>query len=60
MSAVETIKLELKNLEEAQVLINLLNIAVKATGLEAAESAIYFTKLIQEACKPKEEDKNNE
>lgn len=35
--------------EDAQVLVNLLNVAVQAKGLEAAEAALYFTKKIQEA-----------
>ena len=35
------------NAEEAQVLINLLNIANKAVGLEAAEACLHFTKKIK-------------
>lgn len=34
--------------EEGQVLINLINIAVQARGLEAAESGLHFVKKIQE------------
>lgn len=37
--------------DEAQVLINLINIALKATGLEAAEAAVLLTKKITEAAK---------
>lgn len=44
------IKIELTQ-EEAQVLVNLMNIAVQAKGLEAAESALHFTKKVQEAAK---------
>ncbi len=43
------IKIELKDANEAQVLANMINIALKATGIEAAEAALYFTKLIKEA-----------
>ena len=32
------------NQEEAQVLLNLLNIANKAIGLEAAEACLHFSK----------------
>lgn len=41
-------KIEL-NKEEAQVLINLINVAVKATGLEAAEAGLHFFKMIKAA-----------
>lgn len=41
----------IQNQEEAQVLINLINIAVQTKGLEAAEAGLYFTKKIQEAFK---------
>ncbi len=46
--------------EEAQVLLNLLNIAVQTKGLEAAEAGLFFSKKIQEAFKPdaKVEPKN--
>lgn len=40
--------------EQAQVLINLINIAVKEKGLEAAEAGLFFTKKIQDAFKEKE------
>ena len=43
-------KIEL-NAQEAQVLLNLINIAVKAVGIEAAEAGLHFTKLINEASK---------
>jgi hypothetical protein len=43
------ITLELQSEQEAQVLVNLLNIAVQAKGLEAAEAGVYFTKKIKEA-----------
>jgi hypothetical protein len=36
-------------IEEAQVLTNLLDVAVKASGLQAAESCIYFAKMIKAA-----------
>ena len=35
--------------EEANVLVNLLNVAVKAAGLEAAESALHFVNKIKSA-----------
>ena len=37
------------NAEEAQVLINLLDVATKASGLQAAEAAIHFAKMIKAA-----------
>lgn len=43
------INIELKNEQEAQVLINFIDIAVKTKGIEAAEAAIYFTKAIAKA-----------
>ncbi len=43
------------NQDEAQVLINLLNVANQAKGLEVAESCLFFTKKIQDAFKPAEE-----
>lgn len=41
--------------EEAQVLINLINVAVKAAGLEAAEAGVHFSKMIQAAAKAEDE-----
>lgn len=41
-------KIELTN-EEANVLANLLNVAVKAVGLEAAEGALHFINKIKQA-----------
>lgn len=40
--------------EEAQVLINLINIAVKTTGLEAADAGIHFRNKLMEAFKKEE------
>ena len=37
--------------EEAQVLLNLIDVAVKAAGLPAAEAALHFSKKINEASK---------
>ena len=45
--------IELNN-EEAQVLLNLIDVAVKAAGLPAAEAALHFSKKINEAAKPVE------
>lgn len=45
--------------EEAQVLVNLLNVAVKAAGLEAAEACIHFSKLIQTAAKAEDDAASN-
>lgn len=36
------------NEQQAQVLVNLLNIALKAEGINAAEAVLYFTKQIQQ------------
>lgn len=41
--------------DEAQVLINMLNIATQAKGLDVAESCLFFTKKIQTAFKAEEE-----
>jgi hypothetical protein len=41
-------KLEL-NTNEAQVLLNLIDVAVKAVGLQAAESALHFKEKIEAA-----------
>ena len=40
------ITIELKDQTEAQVLCNLINVAIQAKGLEAAESGLYFYNLI--------------
>jgi len=37
------------NAEEAQVLVNLLDVATKASGLQAAEAALHFAKMIKNA-----------
>lgn len=39
------------NKEEAQVLVNLLDVAVKSGGLQAAEAALYFAKKVDTAAK---------
>lgn len=43
-------QIELSN-EEANVLVNLLDVAVKSAGLQAAESALHFVNKIKEAAK---------
>lgn len=40
---------------QAQVLVNLLDIAVKSAGLSAAESVVFFTKTIQDASRVEQE-----
>ncbi len=40
------------NEEEARVMLNMLNIAVKATGLDAAEAGLHFKKKIDAAFAP--------
>ena len=45
-------KIELTSDQEAQVLVNLINVAVKTLGLEAAESGLYFVKKIKEGKTP--------
>ena len=40
--------------EEAQVLLNIINIAVKSLGMDVAESALFFTRKIQNAFKEEE------
>ena len=45
-------KIELTT-EEADVLEKLLNVAVKAVGLEAAEAALHFQRKIAAARQPK-------
>jgi len=43
-------KIEL-NTDEATVLINLIDVAVKAAGLQAAEAGLHFRKKIEDASK---------
>jgi hypothetical protein len=43
-------KIEL-NEEEAKVLVNLLDVAVKSVGIQAAESAMHFVRKIDAAIK---------
>ena len=43
-------KIELND-EEAKVLVNLLDVAVKSVGLQGAESAMHFVKKIDAAIK---------
>lgn len=40
------IKIELKDEKEAQVLANLINVAIQTKGIEAAEAGLYFYNLI--------------
>lgn len=45
------------NEQQANVLVNLIDLAVKSAGLQAAEAGIFFTKLIHDAIeseKPKD------
>jgi hypothetical protein len=44
------LKIELNN-DEANVLINLIDVAVKAAGLQAAEAGLHFRKKIEDAAK---------
>lgn len=46
------------NENEAQVLLNLLDVAVKAAGIQAAESALHFAKKIQDAKQPPAPEEN--
>lgn len=48
-------KLELTD-QEAQVLVNLMDVAVKAAGLQAAEAALVITKKIQTAKQEESKD----
>lgn len=43
-------KIELTT-DEANVLINMLDVAVKAAGLQAAEAGLHFRKKIEDAAK---------
>lgn len=45
-------KIELTT-NEANVLINMLDVAVKAAGLQAAEAGLHFRKKIEDAAKEK-------
>jgi len=47
------------NKEQAQVLINLIDVAVKAGGIQAARAGVFFTDLIAAAA-AKEESLNKE
>ena len=41
---------------EAQVLINIIDVAVKAAGLQAAEAGLHFKKKIEDAAKAPTDD----
>lgn len=43
--------------EEAQLLVNIINIAVQSKGLEIAEASVFFTKKIQAAFEEKTNEK---
>lgn len=43
------ITITLQSKEEVQVLYNLIDLAVKTAGLQAAESGLYFSKLLDNA-----------
>ena len=45
--------------EQAQVLINLIDVAVKAGGIQAARAGVFFTDLVSAAA-AKEESLNKE
>lgn len=53
-------KVEFKDEKEANALIALLDIAVKAGGLQVAQDAIYFTNEIKKVYEEKEEPKIEE
>jgi hypothetical protein len=42
--------------EEANVLVNMLDVAVKAAGLQAAEAGLHFKRKIEEAAKAAQAD----
>lgn len=42
------------NENEAKVLLNLIDISVKATGIQAAEAGLHFSKMILNQLKPSE------
>jgi hypothetical protein len=46
-----TMQIEL-NENEAQVLMNMLNIAVKAVGIEGAEAGLHFKRKLEDASNP--------
>jgi len=41
--------------EEIRVLISMIDVAVRARGMEAAESGVHFVKKLQEAKEPEED-----
>jgi len=45
--------------EEAQVLLNLIDVALKSAGLPAAEAALHFSKKIKDAAEAKKEATND-
>ena len=51
-------KIELTK-EEAQVLVNLIDVAVKSAGLQAAEAGVHFSKMIQAAAKAEDDAASN-
>jgi hypothetical protein len=42
--------------QEAQVLLNLIDVAVKAAGLQAAEAALHLAKKLEDAAKEVEQE----
>jgi hypothetical protein len=50
----ETVRIELTK-EEAQAIVDLMDIAVKTKGLEVAETAVYLLKKLNDAFIPKPE-----
>ena len=48
------------NNEEAQVLLNLIDVALKSAGLPAAEAALHFNKKIKDAAEAKTVETSND
>jgi hypothetical protein len=48
------------NNEEAQVLLNLIDVALKSAGLPAAEAALHFSKKIKDAAEAKNVEPTND
>lgn len=42
-------QIELKTMNEAQVLMSLIDLAVKSGGLQAAEAGVHFSKILKAA-----------
>ena len=51
------ITIELQNEQEAQILINIIDVALKSKGIELSQASVYFLTKIDEAIEKSKEPK---